>query len=103
MALTEMGQPVAYDLPLPLVLKNAGWKVKIFDREIREPPHLTIIRRTQRWRINLRTRTFMDARPPPAEVPAALLQIIDAVHRTALEHLRTARRRLSRTPSFPGK
>jgi hypothetical protein len=62
MALIEMGQPVAYDLPLPLVLKNAGWKVKIFDREIREPPHLTIIRRTQRWRINLRTRTFMDAR-----------------------------------------
>jgi hypothetical protein len=77
MALTEMGQPVAYDLPLPLVLKNAGWKVKIFDREIREPPHLTIIRKTTRWRLNLRTRTFMDARPPPSEVPAALLQIIE--------------------------
>lgn len=67
---------MAYDLPLPADLKNVGWRVKIRDREIREPPHVTIIRKTQAWRINLRTRAFMDPRPDPSEVPAALTQII---------------------------
>jgi hypothetical protein len=68
---------VAYDLPLPLYLKNVGWRVKIQDKEIREPPHMTIRRRTLAWRIDLRTREFMDARPHPNLVPAELMHIIE--------------------------
>jgi len=71
-----VGAPVPFNLPLPVVLSNAGWKVKIFDREIREPPHVTIIRKLDKWRIDLRTRTFMDARPKPSDVPDEVLQII---------------------------
>lgn len=65
-----------YDLWLPPVLRNAGWRVKIRDKEIREPPHVTIIRKTRSWRINLRTREFMDERPDPADIPSNLLEII---------------------------
>ena len=67
---------MAYDLPLPVVLKNAGWRVKIRDRETREPPHVTIIRRTISWRIDLRKREFMDDDPAPSEVPSALIEFI---------------------------
>jgi hypothetical protein len=67
---------MAFDLPLPLVLRKAGWRVKIRDREIREPPHVTIIRRTYSWRIDLREEHFMDDRPDPADVPDDLLQVI---------------------------
>ena len=67
---------VAYDLPLPLFLKNIGWRVKIRDKEIREPPHVTVIRKTQTWRIDLRTCAFMDTQPAPSLVPEAVRQII---------------------------
>lgn len=69
---------MAFNLPLPVVLANAGWKVKIFDREIREPPHVTIIRRLDKWRLDLRQKTFMDRRPNPSDVPKSLLQIIES-------------------------
>jgi len=72
-----VAQLVAYDLPLPPWLKNAGWRVKIRDKEMREPPHVTVIRKTNAWRINLRTRAFMDARPHSSDVPAALIQSIE--------------------------
>jgi hypothetical protein len=49
-----------YNLQLTRGLANAGWKVKIRDRERLEPPHVTILFRSKNWRINLRTRTFMD-------------------------------------------
>jgi hypothetical protein len=65
-----------FDLPLPPVLSNVGWRVKIRDKEIREPPHVTIVRKTCSWRINLRTKEFMDKRPHPRMVPEDLLQII---------------------------
>jgi hypothetical protein len=44
--------------------------------ETREPPHVSILRRTQSWRINLRTGDFMDQRPDPSLVPEELLQLI---------------------------
>ena len=53
------------DFPLPTSLKKAGWKVKIREKETREPPHVTILRGTQAWRVNLRTGEFMDTRPDP--------------------------------------
>jgi len=67
-----------FDLLLPAALKKARWKVKIREKETREPPHVTILRKTKAWRINLRTRQFMDDQPDPDQVPAALLQHIHA-------------------------
>ena len=64
------------DFPLPTSLKRAGWKVKIREKETREPPHVTILRGTQAWRINLRTGEFMDTRPDPAEVPEEIINLI---------------------------
>lgn len=64
------------ELPLPTSLSKARWKVKIQEKETREPPHVSILRGTDKWRINLRTRGFMDKRPKPSDVPEALLQVI---------------------------
>ncbi len=61
-----------FELPLPANLHKARWRVKIREKETREPPHVTILRRTRAWRINLRTREYMDADPDPGEVAAAL-------------------------------
>ena len=51
---------MAFSLPLSPQLTQARWKVKIFDKENREPPHVTIVRGLQKWRVNLRTGAFMD-------------------------------------------
>jgi hypothetical protein len=42
-----------YLLPLPPGLE--AWKVRIFDNELLEVPHATIVKKTQLWRFNLRT------------------------------------------------
>lgn len=65
-----------FSLPLPAGLRKARWKVKIRDKETREPPHVTIIRGTTAWRINLRTGAFMDAQPDPSDVPSELIDLI---------------------------
>ena len=44
---------MTYSLRLPRKFKQ--WKVKIRDRETVEPPHVTLLRKTQAWRIDLRT------------------------------------------------
>jgi len=67
---------MAFSFPLPAALKNARWKVKIRDKETREPPHVTIIRGTEAWRIDLRTGRFMDDDPDPSDVPAKLIELI---------------------------
>ncbi len=64
------------ELPLPTDLKQAKWKVKIQDKERLEPPHVSILRGTDRWRINLRTGEFMDRVPDSKDVP---IQIIDLI------------------------
>ena len=48
-----------YELPLPRGLKRAGWKVKIFDKEELEPPHATVLRGPERWRLGLRDSRFL--------------------------------------------
>jgi len=67
---------VPFDLPLPASLRNARWKVKIREKETREPPHVTILRGTDAWRIDLRTGSLMDEQPDPAAVPAPLVDHI---------------------------
>lgn len=84
-----------YDLPLPANLSGL-WKVKIQDREaLYEEPHVTIWRRGQRWRYSLRRKCFLDPRPDPGDVPAALLQLI------ALHHEELCRQWDVRFPSNP--
>ena len=49
-------------LQLLKVLSQAGWKVKIYDFERLEPPHVTILRKFEEtWRLSLRDGKFMDA------------------------------------------
>ncbi len=67
---------MAFNFPLPNNLRQARWKVKIRDKETREPPHVTIIRGTKAWSINLRTGQFMDTRPKPSEVPDEIIELI---------------------------
>ena len=64
------------ELTLPVQLRRARWKVKIQEKESREPPHVSILRGTNKWRMNLRTDMFMDRRPTPSDVPQELLNII---------------------------
>lgn len=70
--------PHRFDLPEPL--GTQGWKLKIRERESREPPHVTIIRRTMSWRWDLRTKVFMDVEPDPAMVPDDLKALLIARH-----------------------
>ncbi|MCE9545606.1 MAG: hypothetical protein K8T25_08825 [Planctomycetia bacterium] len=67
---------MAYTLLLSSALRKARWKVKIRDKETREPPHVTLIRGTEAWRIDLRTGGFMDADPDPSLLPEQLLAFI---------------------------
>ena len=69
---------MAFNLRLTDALRKARWKVKIRNKETREPPHATIIRGTDAWRINLRTGKFMDSIPDPSAVPRSLLSLIKA-------------------------
>lgn len=71
-----------YELPLPSWARAQGWKVKIRDKERLEPPHATVLRRTESWRWNLRVRSFMDRWPDPREVPAAVLESMMDQHET---------------------
>jgi hypothetical protein len=68
---------MAFSLTLPPPLPAQGWKVKIRDQERNEPPHVTIIRKKQWWRFDLRSRAFLDRDPDPKEVPAEVLAEIE--------------------------
>ncbi len=67
-----------YELDLPIAVAAKGWKVKIQEKERLEPPHVTIIFKTEHWRYGLRTPGFLDAKPDPRQVPPAVIRAIDA-------------------------
>jgi hypothetical protein len=67
---------VPVELKLPVHLRRARWKVRIQEQETREPPHVSILRGTDKWRMNLRTGALMDRRPKPSDVPQELLDLI---------------------------
>jgi hypothetical protein len=67
-------------LRLPGHLATNRWKVKIRDVEGPEPPHATVIRGTTAWRWDLRERRFMDRIPDPREVPAEVVELLQANH-----------------------
>ncbi len=58
----------------PLPAKWRRWKLKIRDRERLEPPHVSLLKGTECWRIDLRTAAILDREPDPAAVPRALRQ-----------------------------
>ena len=64
---------MAFSLLLSANLKNQGWQVKIRDKEIRESPHVTILRKGKPWRWDLRELQFMDKTPAPSDVPEELM------------------------------
>lgn len=68
----------AFDLPAQLAA--ALWKLKIRDRERTEPPHVSVLKGTQCWRWGLRERAFLDTKPPPGEVPKALVEHLAGIH-----------------------
>lgn len=68
---------MAYSLELPAGLRGQGWRVKIRDKETVEPPHVSVIKGTRTWRIDLRSKRFMDRQPPPREVPDELMAVIE--------------------------
>lgn len=62
-----------FELTLPQKFRQARWKAKIREKETREPPHVTLLKGTEAWRIDLRTGEFMDGTPDPADVPKELV------------------------------
>ncbi len=49
-----------FNVPLPEVLWKAGWRVKAFDDEGPETPHVTIRFKAERfWRVSLRDGRFL--------------------------------------------
>lgn len=70
-----------YELPLPPKLKSERWKVKIWDKEIGEDPHVTIVRKTVFWRWAIRSKSFMDATPDPSEIPKEILVLLSENYR----------------------
>lgn len=61
-------------LAIPKKWENAGWRIKVSDKEEVEPPHVTIIQGPLRWRFGLREQAFLDRKPPAREVPKELVE-----------------------------
>jgi hypothetical protein len=66
---------MAYSLSLPPQLAK-HWTVKIRDRERVEPPHVTLLRGTRAWRLDLRTGEFLDDEPDPRDVSKRLIETV---------------------------
>lgn len=67
-----------YQLELPSGL-DRRWKVKIFDNELLiEEPHVTVIFKTDRWRVSLRTGEFLDEKPVPDKIPGEVFAQVAA-------------------------
>ena len=67
-----------YNLELPAGLKDHGWKVKIREKERTEPPHVSVIKKQETWRWDLRKQTFLDKKPPAKLVPKELIEHLQA-------------------------
>lgn len=67
-------------LPLGEPWASRGWRLKIRDREVREPPHATLFGPQGQWRWDLRRQRFMDAHPDPRLVPDELVTRIRLLH-----------------------
>ena len=68
--------PMPFDYKLDARWRVRGWKVKIREKERCEPPHVSIIFKVKCWRVNLRTKKFLEKDPAPGDVPLLLLKAI---------------------------
>jgi hypothetical protein len=50
---------MADPVKLPKKLTTRGWKIKLYDNERLEPPHITVYCREKVWRIGLRWGEFL--------------------------------------------
>ena len=71
-----------YGLPLAQPLRRAGWKVKIHDLERLEPPHVTIYRKMRKWRLSLRTGSFLDPGDKWSQIEHAVREAIEGAWTT---------------------
>lgn len=69
---------MAYELPLDEGIRKAGWKVKIRDKERLEPPHVTILLKTEAWRLCLRTGQFLDEGDSWRQIASEVRRVIEA-------------------------
>ena len=67
---------MAETIPLGEPWASRGWRLKIRDREIREPPHATLFGPQGTWRWDLRRQRFMDRAPDPRLVPQELVELL---------------------------
>ncbi len=81
-----------YEIRLPPGLKQAGWKVKIFDREGPEEPHVTLLRKRRKWRLSLRTRTFLDEGDKWSQIVSEVREAVEK--KEAWEELQAAWNRM---------
>jgi hypothetical protein len=63
-----------FSLRLPKRLDDRGWKVKIWEAEGPETPHVTFVRGRQWYRFDIRAGRFLDKDPDPREVPRKLVE-----------------------------
>lgn len=67
-----------FSLSLPKVEAKAGWKVKIFDNEGAEEPHISVICKGDvKMRISL--RTWQPIIPPGGKLSGLPSRIVDAI------------------------
>jgi hypothetical protein len=78
MDISRKAREMPFKLTLPARFESEQWKVKILEKETVEPPHVTIIKGTVKWRIDLRTMKFLDKKPPSRDVPSELVEHITA-------------------------
>jgi hypothetical protein len=67
---------MAFSLALPKRRSAQRWKAKIRGYERLEPPHVTIIRGAQNWRLGLRDGQFLDSEPDPNDVPSGVIEAV---------------------------
>ena len=65
-----------YVLPLPAQAKQAGWKAKIHDNERLEPPHVTIYRKYEKWRVCLRTLELLDTGRRASDIDGSVWEAV---------------------------
>src|SRR2546423_6366994 len=70
---------VPYNVPLPRQFAKAGWRVKVFDGEGPEAPHVTIRFKTSAWwRISLRDGEFLSPGGSWSEIPELVRAAVEA-------------------------
>lgn len=69
-----------YVVALPEKYAKQGWVAKIRDRERLEPPHVTVMHKTRKWRWDLRELRFMDLEPNPRLVPREIVGVLRNKH-----------------------